>query len=167
MDEGSEFLVRAVTIGAGATVVMDLWALLLRRAFGMASLDYALVGRWIGHFPQGRFAHQSIMRAGAVRGERLLGWCAHYAIGIVFAVTLLAATGLGWARHPTLLPALLFGLLTIVVPFFVMQPAFGMGVAASRTPRPRVARLRSLMTHLVFGFGLYAAAWLAALVASA
>jgi hypothetical protein len=39
-----------------------------------------------------------------------------------------------------------------------MQPAFGLGVAASRTSRPMQARLKSVATHLVFGFGLYASA---------
>ena len=41
-----------------------------------------------------------------------------------------------------------------------MQPAMGAGIAASKTPRPRVARLRSLVTHTVYGVGLYVSAWL-------
>jgi hypothetical protein len=40
-----EFVVRSMLIGIGATVLIDLWALVLRRGFGVASLDYALVGR--------------------------------------------------------------------------------------------------------------------------
>lgn len=43
-----------------------------------------------------------------------------------------------------------------------MQPGMGFGVAASKTPKPNVARLRSLAAHTVFGFGLYLAALLAA-----
>jgi hypothetical protein len=34
----------------------------------------------------------------------------------------------------------------------------GLGMAASRTPNPLRARLKSLMTHIVFGVGLYACA---------
>jgi hypothetical protein len=41
-----------------------------------------------------------------------------------------------------------------------MQPAFGLGVAASKTPNPNKARLKSLMTHTVFGVGLYVWAYL-------
>jgi hypothetical protein len=41
-----------------------------------------------------------------------------------------------------------------------MQPGMGAGIAARRTPRPGAARLQSLVTHAVFGFGLYAAATL-------
>ncbi len=35
-----EFLLRAVLTGAGATLVMDVWALLLQRLWGVPSLDY-------------------------------------------------------------------------------------------------------------------------------
>jgi hypothetical protein len=33
----------------------------------------------------------------------------------------------------------------------------GAGVAASRTARPGAARLQSLVTHAIFGLGLYTA----------
>jgi hypothetical protein len=39
-----------------------------------------------------------------------------------------------------------------------MQPSFGLGIAASRTPNPTQARLKSLVTHTVFGIGLYVCA---------
>jgi hypothetical protein len=36
-----------------------------------------------------------------------------------------------------------------------MQPSLGLGIAASKAPRPNQARLKSLATHTVFGAGLY------------
>ena len=39
-----------------------------------------------------------------------------------------------------------------------MEPGMGAGIAASRTPRPAASRLQSLVTHTIFGIGLYAAA---------
>lgn len=162
MSAGPEFIIRAVLIGAGATAVMDLWAIFQKRVLGMQSLNYAMVGRWLGHFPSGRFAHDNMAQAAPVRGERALGWAAHYAIGIVFAGVLLAIWGLAWARQPTLLPALIVGIGAIVAPFFIMQPGMGFGIAASKTPRPNTARLRSAITHTVFGIGLYLSALLTA-----
>ena len=157
-------VLQAIVIGTGATVVLDAWALGLQRARGIRPLDWALVGRWIGHFPRGRFVHASIAAAIPVRGERLLGWCFHYATGIAFALALLALSGSEWARRPTLLPCLALGLSTVLFPFLVMQPALGLGIAASKTPRPAQACLRSLATHGVFGIGLYLAALVAATV---
>lgn len=150
-------------IGLGATAVMDLWALLQRRLFGVPSLDYALVGRWLGHFPRGRFRHEAIMAAPPVAGERALGWAAHYAIGMLFAVLLIGVWGPAWVVDPTPGPALIIGVGTVVVPFLIMQPAFGAGLAASRTPQPNKARFRSLVAHLSFGVGLYLAAKISAL----
>jgi hypothetical protein len=152
-----ELVVRTLLIGAGATATMDLWAAALQRA-GIPSLDLALLGRWIGHLPQGRFFHASIARSPAVSGELVLGWLAHYAIGIAFAALLLAMFGLDWARSPTLGPALLVGIVTVVAPLFVLQPALGAGIGSSRTPTPIFNAVKSLVTHTVYGVGLFLAA---------
>jgi hypothetical protein len=63
-----------------------------------------------------------------------------------------------WIVAPTVLPALAFGVVTVVLPFLVLQPALGFGVASARTKNPAAARLKSLATHSVFGFGLYLSA---------
>lgn len=158
-----ECVFRGIFIGAGATLVIDGWAALLRR-FGVPSLNFALLGRWIGHLLRGRLTHESIAKASPVRGELWLGWVAHYAIGISFAGVLLATFGLAWARSPTLGPALLVGIGTVVAPLFVLQPALGAGIASSRTPTPVFNTLKSLTTHTVFGVGLFVAALVAALL---
>lgn len=79
-------LAQAVAVGIGATVVMDSGGEVLRRTRGVKPLDYALLGRWIGHVPHGPFVHRRIAEAAPVPGERLLGWVAHYAIGVFTAV---------------------------------------------------------------------------------
>jgi hypothetical protein len=93
----------------------------------------------------------------------LIGWVAHYLVGILFAVLLLSVWGIAWVRHPTIGPALIVGIGTVVAPFLLMQPGMGAGVAASRAPRPAAARMQSLITHTIFGLGLYASAWVARL----
>ncbi|WP_338883348.1 MULTISPECIES: DUF2938 domain-containing protein [Xenorhabdus] len=160
MNEGLEFIVYSVLIGAGATVVMDLWAVFIKRCFGIPSLNYSMVGRWIGHIPKGKLTHTSILQAEPVKGETGIGWFAHYLIGIIFAGLLLLIYGLDWAKNPTFLPALIIGIVTVVAPFFIMQPGMGLGMAASKTPAPNTARLRSLITHTIYGIGLYLSALL-------
>jgi len=150
-------ILHAVTIGIGATVLMDIWILLLKH-WGIPTLNFMLLGRWIGHMPQGRWAHDGIAKAAPVRGELALGWFVHYLTGIGFALLLAWLAGPNWVHAPTLLPALAFGIGTVVIPFFVMQPAMGAGIASSRTATPYLNRLRSLANHAVFGLGLYAAA---------
>lgn len=157
MSETLEFTLRVILIGVGATMIMDFWALLLKQ-FGIPSLNFAFLGRWIGHLPEGKWIHESIAKAAPVRGELLVGWCAHYSIGISFAALLLSVCGLDWARSPSLTPALVMGVVTVVAPLFVLQPALGAGVASSKTPTPVFNSLKSLVTHTIFGLGLYLAA---------
>jgi len=161
MSEPLEFVLRTVLIGSGATLVMDGWARLLR-GFGIPSLNFAFLGRWIGHLPRGRLVHASIAQAPPVRGERLLGWCAHYLLGISFAALLLSTFGLKWARSPSLLPALFIGVVTVAAPLLVLQPAWGAGIASLKTAKPLFNSAKSLVTHSVYGFGLYLAAQAAA-----
>ena len=155
MNLGPESVVGAIAVGLGATLVMDLWNLFLKRAFGIPSLDFCLLGRWLLHMPGGRFRHASINAAARKPYECAVGSIAHYSIGVALALVLVILVSEDWLAQPTLQPALLFGLVTIVFPFFILQPSFGLGIAAARTPNPAQARLKSLMTHTVFGVGLY------------
>jgi len=154
-----DYFVNALVLGVGATVLMDVWAIARKRAFGIPLPNYGLVGRWFAHLARGQFSHDSIAASPAVHGERVIGWVAHYVIGVAFAGLLLAVWGLAWVRQPTIGPALLVGIGTVAAPFLVLQPGMGAGVAASRTPRPAAAQLQSLITHSIFGLGLYVAGW--------
>ena len=154
----ASYALGAVAVGIGATLFMDLWNLFLKRAFSIPSLNYCLLGRWLCHMPGGTFRHASIAAAPAKSSECAVGWAAHYSIGVVFALAFVALTSGHSLLRPSLLPALVYGIATVVFPFFILQPALGFGIAASKTPNPTQARLKSLATHTVFGVGLYVSA---------
>jgi len=154
-------LASAILMGLGATLTFDLWAQFLKRAFNIPPSNICLVGRWLCYMPQGIFRHANIASTPPRRAECTVGWMAHYSIGVTFAIVFVALVGAGWLQHPTLLPAMLFGIVTVLAPFFIMQPLFGLGLAAAKTAHPAQARLRSLMNHAAFGAGLYLFAWLA------
>ena len=158
MSTESTDLLGAVVVGVGATLFMDLWAVFLKHTFGFAAPNYRWVGRWISHMPEGTFRHASIAAAAQTRSEFAVGWIVHYGVGAVYALAHVALVSGNWLARPTLLPALAFGVGSVPVPFLVMQPAFGLGVASSRAPNPKEARLRSLMAHTAFGVGLYVCA---------
>src|SRR5690606_7934387 len=106
-------IITVICIGIGATAVMDIWLLLLRR-MGVQTLNFAFIGRWVGHLLRGRFRHDAIARSEPIPAELALGWITHYAIGVAFAALLVrwsASTGRparacyppccwGWARSP-------------------------------------------------------------------
>ncbi len=150
-------LLQIALVGIGATLVLDTWLALLQR-LGVPTLNFALLGRWVGHASRGRVYQPAIARAAPVHGEWALGWIAHYAIGIAFAAVLAGVQGHSWTQDPSLLPALAVGISTAAAPLFVMQPAMGAGFAASKTATPLKNCLRSVVNHAVFGLGMYVAA---------
>jgi hypothetical protein len=152
------YILAGIAIGIGATLIMDLWNQFLKRAFNIPSLNYCLLGRWLRYMPGGTFRHANITAAPQKPFECAVGWIAHYTIGVAFALGLVVLASDEWLARPTLLLALLYGVGTVVFPFFIMQPSLGLGVAASKTPKPMQARLKSLATHTVFGVGLYLSA---------
>lgn len=155
MTSEPRYFIGAVLVGLGATLLIDLWAVLLKHGFNIPSLNYCLLGRWLLHMPGGTIVHRSIAAAEQKPHECALGWVAHYLIGTAFAVVFVLLASESWLERPTLWPAVAFGAATTLVPYLIMQPSFGLGFAASKTPKPNQARLKSLMTHTVFGIGLY------------
>ncbi len=148
---------KIIVIGIGATFTMDSYSFILK-LFGIKGLDYRFLGRWIGHTFNGKYYHNKIMDSPPIKHELIIGQIAHYSIGITFAFLLVMLFGKKWLNNPSLFPALMIGLLTIVAPFFIMQPAFGFGIAGSNLPHPNQARLMSLIIHCVYGFGLFVTA---------
>ena len=150
-------LVTTIAVGVIATAAMDLWGVVRRPLLGWPRANYRLIGRWFAYMPRGRFRHAPIASSAPLPAELLVGWTVHYLIGISFAVLLVAIQGTRWLQRPTLGPALLVGGVTLIAPLFVMQPAMG----APRTPR---SVLQSLITHTIFGLGLYGAARIISLI---
>jgi hypothetical protein len=165
MSDAISLLAHAVVIGSGATALMDV---LDRGASPVAQGSHAglRTRRTLASLPaRGRWRHDPIASTPSLPGECTVGWIAHYLTGIAFAAVLVAFGGSAWIEQPTIAPAMAVGVGSVVAPFFLLQPALGAGVAGSRTARPAMARLHSLMTHAIFGLGLYASAWMTSLLA--
>jgi len=148
----------AVVVGLGATVFIDICAELLKWAFKIPAANNCMLGRWLGHMAHGTFKHPNIAGAAEKPAECAIGWLAHYITGVLFGIAFVALASPQWLQSPTLMPALIFGIVTVAFPFLVIHPAFGLGIAASKAPDPLRARLRSLMIHALFGLGLYVSA---------
>ena len=148
----------SIITGIGATIVMDIWGLFVKHILKIPGPSWALVGRWVSHFPKGTFRHNTILQTPPTPGETAIGWITHYVTGIVYAFVFIYFVELQWFNHPTFLAPMLFGIITVLAPFLIMQPCFGFGIAASKTPNPWKARLMSLLNHSSFGLGLYLSA---------
>ncbi|EAT13740.1 DUF2938 domain-containing protein [Bermanella marisrubri] len=149
----------SLVLGVCATVLMDLWALFLKRVFNVQPLNWAMVGRWVGNMRTGHFYYESIIRAPIVKHEKVIGWLIHYITGVMLALMFLSIVGNGWLLMPTVQQAISFGLATVLLPFLIMQPCLGFGFFASQTPNPMNARMLSILAHIIFGLGLFLTAY--------
>jgi len=147
--------IEILVIGIIATLATDLWQRLLQAIAGLPPANWGLVGRWVAWIPRGVFVHRSITATPKVRGEVAIGWVFHYVVGIAYAALYLAIMKLGLGSGPTFVSALAFALALLIAPWFVMQPALGLGFIAARAPNPTAVRAINVSVHAVFGLGLY------------
>lgn len=144
-----------VVAGLFATAVMDIYQRILHAATGIPPTHWGLVGRWFGHMPRGRIMHEAIAKAEPIRSEAVIGWSMHYLIGIGYGVVYVGLTITAF-DGPTLLNGFLFGLASVVVPWFLMQPALGLGVMGRKAPNPNIPRYTALAAHCIYGLSLFA-----------
>ena len=142
-------------IGTMATIAIDIWAIILKKIFNLPTTNWGMVGRWFGHIPRGTLVHRPIGAAAEIRYENAIGWGLHYVIGIIYAYLYLFLVFDITTNGPSLGSAILFGLATVVVPWFVLQPGLGLGVLARCTEKPNLIRSISLSVHTIFGASLY------------
>ena len=157
---------RGAVIGLAATALIDAWAIVLWAAFKQPLANWAMIGRWAGHAGKLTFFHESIKDAAPVRSEYALGWLVHYGTGVIFGIVFAILVGMTWFGDPVVIPAWIFGVLTVGFAWFFLQPGIGIGWAASKAPRPWKVRLLGLVSHSIFGLGLWAGALLLRLTAT-
>ena len=143
--------------GILGAVLMDITETAMARVGIRSGVNVALVGRWFLGLTRGRLAHTDILAAPSLPREAGLGWAFHFLIGgggvaLIYPAALLFM-GLHAPTHPTL-GGLLFGLLTSLLPWFVLLPAFGWGWSGPRGPPGAKAWLASPLSHIPYGLGV-------------
>ena len=143
-----------ILIGIVANITTDLYEFTIERYLGKTR-DWHLVGRWMITIPRDSFIIDPDDDTQATSGELRLGWIFHYIVGILFAAIYLVVVHFVLNTHPSFVNAVGFGIITVVAPWFILMPALGAGMFASKAARPNFVRVLSLSVHIVFGIGLY------------
>ena len=96
-----------------------------------------------------------VRRLLSIRHESVVGWTFHYVVGCIYAALYLIYLDAVQMGQPTLVSAVLFGLVTVLSPWLLMQPGLGLGACAAKAPRPSLVRLQNPIIHTIFGLALY------------
>lgn len=150
-----EFTIEIIALGIFATAIIDIWATFSNKILKFPRTNWAMVGRWLSYLPKGQLIHRPISVAPEVKYEDFTGWLFHYLIGIIYALLYIGFMALVMNQEPSLISALLFGIVTLLSPWLIMQPCLGMGICASKATTPNKVRLQNLCIHSLFGVALY------------
>ena len=148
-------VIEMILMGTFATYFMDFLAgFLVKRKLIHSLIKPEAVGRWFLYLFKGKFIHKDINKTPVLNNEKL--WCliAHYLIGIVLAGIYLFME----LKEPTIQDQiwvpLIFGIVTVILPWFWFFPSIGLGFLASKSPDKLSVIKTSLVNHTNFGLGL-------------
>jgi hypothetical protein len=142
-------------MGTFATYFMDLiGSFLVKRKFIHSFIEPEAVGRWILYMLKGKFIHKDINKTPALNNEKLWAFVSHYLIGIIIAGIYLFLE----LREPIirdyLWMPLIFGIATVIFPWFWLLPSMGYGFLASKSQNKLSIIKTNLVNHTNFGLGL-------------
>lgn len=141
----------AVVAGVVATIALDLVA-----GMGTALHLFRIpaFGRWGLYALRGTFTHEDIDRSPRLKGENALTFPFHYVAGVVLVAPYLVLLDFLSLGSGNLLLATLYGLVTSLIPFFVMLPSMGYGLFGLRHRRDTFWLREILAMHLGYGIGI-------------
>ncbi|MGE5305910.1 MAG: DUF2938 family protein, partial [Alphaproteobacteria bacterium] len=100
--------------------------------------------------------HKNIVKAAPVKHESVVGAATHYLVGASLALTYPALYLIFGVSLPAnhVLPGVLWGLATTLLPWIMFYPAYGWGFFGMAAPQGTRPILSPTVTHLLYGLGL-------------
>ena len=143
-----------IIAGITACLAMDIFQRFLLITTGQPASNWAIVGRWAFNVLRtARLYQPDIESADEIKGEHAFGWVVHYAVGIGYAF-IYAEFMQRDLLTTRLSDGLLFGFLSVIIPWFFFLPVLGKGIMAKHTPAPAKVCMLALANHCVFGLGM-------------
>ncbi len=138
-------------VGILACAILDLWQRVLLLTFKVPPSNWAMVGRWVIILSRSRvWLQNDLAQRDPLRNELLVGWSFHYLVAIAYAIFYFILFKQGVVGL-TLFDGLIFGLISVIVPWFFFMPALGAGILGIKTPNPSFVCALALIAHAIFG----------------
>ena len=149
-------IIEMILMGIFATFIMDFFTgFLVKRKLIHSFIEPEAVGRWFLSLFRGKFIHKDIHKTPALNNEKLWSFLSHYLIGIVLAgIYLFLELKEPIIRDQIWIP-LIFGITTVLFPWFWLFPSIGLGFMALKSPNKSHIIRTSLVNHTNFGLGLF------------
>ena len=141
-------------VGILACLVLDVWQRFLFLFLKIPPSNWAMVGRWLFLFLKSmRWVQRDLSDLPPMKNELYVGWGFHYAVAILYALLFFFLFKEGLVSL-SLRDGIVFGTISVIVPWFFFMPAMGAGILANKTPNPPLACILALIAHTLFGGAL-------------
>ena len=141
-------------VGVGACAVFDVWQRIFHWFTAVPPSNWAIVGRWtIGVLTEGQLMVRDIELRPKRQNELGVGWFVHYSVAIAYAAIFMILM----RQHilaAKFVDGLLFGVVSVVVPWLFFLPCLGKGIMGRLTPNPPLVCAMALMMHSIFGVAI-------------
>jgi len=140
--------------GIFSTIIMDIGYVLIKvTEIVKGSMEPQFLGRWILHIFTGEFIQENIRIVAEMNFEKPVSIIVHYLTGIILLGIFLQI------RKVKIMPqskymGLVFGLITVVLPWFIFYPSIGFGFMGLDTPEGSNNIVYSILYHSFFGLGI-------------
>ena len=144
----------SIIAGIFCCIGMDLWQRILFLTFNIPPTNWSIAGRWfIMMVSKKMIINQNLDNENPIKYELQIGWVFHYcvAIGYGFVYYFFLIAGI---LDASILSGLIFGLISVIVPWFFYLPVTGKGFIGNKTPNPTLTRLLSTSSHVIVGIFL-------------
>ena len=149
-----DLIAKGIVAGVLGTVVMDALNHLFARLGIILKIEVGIIGRMAAGWLRGRFRYSHPDEMKPVANELLLGYIAHYAIGVGLSVPFVIAWGLLVGGSISPFWTFAYGVATTAASLFFVYPCMGLGIAGRIHPDGLKAPLSSLANHIFYGIGL-------------
>ena len=140
-----------VIIGIVSCVVMDVWQRLLKLLYSINPSDWGIVGRWfVLVLSEGKIYNPTIDQVAPIKNELMIGWIVHYSVAILYSIFFYILLEYGICTA-SLINGIIFGLISVVVPWFFFMPVLGKGFLGMKTPSPLMACSLAVGSHIAIG----------------
>ncbi|PLX25318.1 MAG: hypothetical protein C0599_00775 [Salinivirgaceae bacterium] len=149
-------LIESILAGIWATFYMDFFAgILAKRKLIYPFVTAEEMGRWFVYLIKGKIVYKDIHKTKPVKNEKSWYYFSHYFIGVFLAGVFFLLTSYSGFISENPLSALVFGILTIIFPWFWLLPSIGLGFIAKKSNEQFRIIKTNLINHTNFGIGLF------------
>jgi hypothetical protein len=146
------FIFDPIIAGIVCCIAMDVWQRILFLTFNIPPTNWSITGRWFMMLISKKIIfNQNLDHENPVKYELQIGWAFHYWVAIIYGFAYYFLLAVFDILDTSILSGLIFGLISVIVPWFFYLPVTGKGFMGNKTPNPALTILLSTSSHVVVG----------------